>query len=160
VVNSSKPIPVNGSRPFDSDSSYNTPTYIAKYSQCVVEHAGTHQFTDVASSVSYLPTWNVTANSMSTSCTPTAKVVPLSKDTKLLKDMIDNFQASGTTAGQDLEAAPDELIEPRSFAAGKTVRQSICSHAAEERATIVEPHYTLKQAAESADSLLGRLSDE
>jgi Flp pilus assembly protein TadG len=94
------------------DSSYNTPTYIAKYSRCVVERTGTHQFTDAAPSTAYLPTWNDMANSMSTSCTPSAKIIPLTTDTKLLKDTIDSFQASGSTAGQLGTAFAWYLLSP------------------------------------------------
>jgi Flp pilus assembly protein TadG len=97
-----------------NSSSYNTPTYIAKYATCVVERAGTNQFTDAgpAGASTYLPTWNDMANSMSTSCTPTSQIVPLTKDTALLKSTIDGFSAGGTTAGQLGTAFAWYLLSP------------------------------------------------
>ena len=94
------------------DSSYNDPKYIAKYATCVVERTGTEQFTDAAPSKSYLPTWNELTDSMATSCTPASKIIPLTKDTALLKSTIDGFQASGTTAGQLGTAFAWYLLSP------------------------------------------------
>ena len=60
----------------------------------------------------YLPTWNEAADSMSTSCTPASQLVPLTKDTKVLKDTIDGFAASGNTAGQLGTAFAWYLLSP------------------------------------------------
>jgi hypothetical protein len=97
-----------------TDSKYNTPPYIAKYAPCVVERTGTNQFTDAAptGSGTYLPTWNDAAGSMSTTCTPSTKIVPLTKDTALLKSTIDGFKASGSTAGQLGTAFAWYLLSP------------------------------------------------
>jgi Flp pilus assembly protein TadG len=96
------------------DSKYNTPTYIATYATCVVERTGTNQFTDAAptDASTWLPTWNVMASSMSTTCTPASKIVPLTKNTALLKSTIDGFAASGTTAGQLGTAFAWYLLSP------------------------------------------------
>jgi Flp pilus assembly protein TadG len=97
-----------------SDSKYDDPDYIAKYATCVVERTGVDQFTDAAptGAGTYLPTWNDVADSMSTSCTPSAQIVPLTKNTKVLKDTIDTFAASGTTAGQLGTAFAWYLLSP------------------------------------------------
>jgi Flp pilus assembly protein TadG len=94
-------------------STYNTPTYIAAYSKCVVERVLANQFTDAApTGTSVLPTWNDATNTMSTTCTPGAKIVPLTKDVTLLKSTIDTFTASGTTAGQLGTAFAWYLLSP------------------------------------------------
>jgi hypothetical protein len=82
------------------------------YAKCVVERAGAEQFTDAPPATSYLPTWNDATGSASTSCSPTAKVVPLTKDRAALKDAIDAFQASGSTAGQLGTAFAWYLLSP------------------------------------------------
>ena len=82
------------------------------YAKCVVERTGANQFTDAAPSTSYLPTWNDATGNNSTSCSPSAKIVPLTKDRKVLKDTIDTFKASGTTAGQLGTAFAWYLLSP------------------------------------------------
>ncbi len=96
------------------DSSYNAPKYIAKYATCVVERTGTNQFTDAApaGASTYLPTWNDATVSMATTCTPTNQIVPLTKDTTVLKNTIDGFAANGTTAGQLGTAFAWYLLSP------------------------------------------------
>jgi Flp pilus assembly protein TadG len=94
---------------------YNTPPYIAKYAKCVVERSGAlnlFTYTDAAPVLNYLPTWNDAQNSMSTNCTPTATIVPLTSDRTKLKNTIDSFKASGTTAGQVGTAFAWYLISP------------------------------------------------
>jgi len=98
-----------------SDSKYNTPKYIAKYAKCVVERSGLlnlFTYTDAAPVLNYLPTWNDAQSSMSKNCTPGATVVPLTSDRTKLKDTIDGFQASGTTAGQLGTAFAWYLLSP------------------------------------------------
>ncbi|HXE67873.1 MAG TPA: pilus assembly protein TadG-related protein [Hyphomicrobiaceae bacterium] len=83
------------------DSDYNAPPYIAAYAKCVVERGGSEQYSDAAPAAgAWLPTWNDKADSMSKSCSPTAKIVPLSKNRTALKEAIDAFGTGGTTAGQ------------------------------------------------------------
>jgi Flp pilus assembly protein TadG len=98
----------------NDDDTYNKPEHIAKYATCVVERTGANQYTDAGptGAGTYLPTWNVAANSMATSCTPAAQIVPLTKDRKVLKDTIDTFAASGTTAGQLGTAFAWYLLSP------------------------------------------------
>ncbi len=97
-----------------NDSKYDSPEYIAKYATCVVERTGASKLTDEApaGAGTYLPTWNDKADSMSTSCTPTSQLVPLTKNTKVLKDTIDSFAANGTTAGQLGTAFAWYLLSP------------------------------------------------
>ena len=90
-------------------SDYNKPKYIAKYAKCVVERV---DLTDTAPKNQYLPTWNVAQNSMATTCEPGATIVPLTSDRAKLKDAIDGFKASGTTAGQLGTAFAWYLISP------------------------------------------------
>jgi hypothetical protein len=49
---------------------------------------------------------------MTTSCTPTSAIVPLTSDRALLKQTIDGFTASGTTAGQLGTAFAWYLLSP------------------------------------------------
>jgi Flp pilus assembly protein TadG len=97
-----------------NDDKYDEVKYIAKYATCVVERTGASKLTDEApaGAGTYLPTWNEMANSMSTSCTPSSQLVPLTKNTKVLKDTIDGFSASGTTAGQLGTAFAWYLLSP------------------------------------------------
>jgi Flp pilus assembly protein TadG len=105
---------------------YNTPTYIAKNATCVVERGdgvlngfakgveNPEKFTDAAptNDATYLPSWNMAAGSMSTTCSPTNSIVPLTTDRKKLKDAIDGFSANGYTAGQLGTAMAWYLISP------------------------------------------------
>ena len=107
-------------------SSYNTPTYIAKNATCVVERSdgvlngfakgveNPEKYTDTAptTAATYLPSWNMASGSMSTSCSPTNVIVPLTTDRKKLKDAIDAFSANGYTAGQLGTAMAWYLISP------------------------------------------------
>jgi hypothetical protein len=92
----------------EGDSQYK----VKVYAKCVVERTGTHQYTDASPTTSYLPTWNDATGSSSTSCNPSAKIVPLTKDRNLLKDTIDTFKASGSTAGQLGTAFAWYLLSP------------------------------------------------
>lgn len=92
----------------EGESQYKVKTY----AKCVVERTGGEQFTDAAPATSYLPTWNDATGSSSTDCSPSAKIVPLTKDRKVLKDTIDTFKASGTTAGQLGTAFAWYLLSP------------------------------------------------
>jgi Flp pilus assembly protein TadG len=92
----------------EGDSEYK----VKVYAKCVVERTGADQFTDAAPSTSYLPTWNDATGNSSTNCSPSAKIVPLTKDRKVLKDTIDTFKASGTTAGQLGTAFAWYLLSP------------------------------------------------
>jgi hypothetical protein len=94
------------------DSKYNTPPYIANYARCVVERAGAEQFTDAPPSSAFLPTWNDARWTMTTSCTPTSSIVPLTSDRAVLKTTIDGFAANGTTAGQLGTAFAWYLLSP------------------------------------------------
>jgi Flp pilus assembly protein TadG len=98
-----------------SDSKYNTPPYIAKYSKCVVERTNaTYQYTDAkpADANTWLPTWNDARWTMSTSCNPTVPVVPLTSDRTKLKSIIDGFTVSGSTAGHLGTAFAWYLLSP------------------------------------------------
>jgi len=68
------------------DPDYDSPPYIASYAKCVVERGGSERYTDAAPAVgAWLPTWNDNANSMTKSCSPSAQIVPLSKNRQTLK---------------------------------------------------------------------------
>ncbi len=97
-----------------------------KYSRCVVERGGgvlngfkkgvanPDTATDAAptNAATYLPTWNDAKNTTSTSCSPAAKIVPLTTDRDALKKAIDGFKADGYTAGQLGTAMAWYLISP------------------------------------------------
>ena len=87
---------------------------VKRYARCVVERTGNNMLNDVAptDAESWLPTWNDATGSNSTTCTPAAKIVPLTKDRELLKKTIDGFKASGTTAGQLGTAFAWYLLSP------------------------------------------------
>ena len=109
-----------------SDSKYNDLKYIAKYAKCVVERNGLlnidllnlHTFTDAAptNDATWLPTWNKakegTSSEMTTSCNPSNAVVPLTSDRTKLKDTIDAFTVSGSTAGHLGTAFAWYLLSP------------------------------------------------
>jgi hypothetical protein len=107
-----------------SDSKYNDFKYIAKFAPCVVEREGAGalvlgQYTDAAPGTllgGYLPSWNYikqgTSSEMKTSCEPSAVVIPLTTDRTKLKNAIDGFKASGTTAGQLGTAFAWYLLSP------------------------------------------------
>lgn len=93
-----------------SDSKYNAPKYIAKYAPCVVERDSK---TDAApKNGTWLPTWNDAQDTMTTTCEPTAPIVPLTSDRDTLKNAIKEFKASGTTAGQLGTAFAWYLLSP------------------------------------------------
>ncbi len=104
---------------------YNTPPYIAKNATCVVERgdndlngikSGTNpeKYTDAAptTAASYMPSWNMAAGSMATTCSPTNVLIPLTTDRAKLKKAIDAFTADGSTAGQLGTAMAWYLISP------------------------------------------------
>jgi Flp pilus assembly protein TadG len=104
-----------------SNSTYNTPPYIAKFAKCVVERTNVlYQFTDTAPTATdkntFLPTWNEVSNSgkgsMATTCNPSVAILPLTSDRTKLKNTIDGFTASGTTAGQLGTAFAWYLLSP------------------------------------------------
>lgn len=103
-----------------SDSKYNDIQYIAKYAPCVVERTDLlSQFTDAAPGTllgGYLLSWNKArdgkSEEMATTCNPTASIVPLTSDRTKLKNTIDTFKASGTTAGQLGTAFAWYLLSP------------------------------------------------
>jgi Flp pilus assembly protein TadG len=121
-----------------SSSDYNDVLHIAKYAKCVVERgdnklndvtSGTnpHKYTDTApdpaDKKTLLPAWNAARDNgftgentiteeMSTACNPTATVVPLTSDRQKLKDTIDKFGTSGSTAGQIGTAFAWYLLSP------------------------------------------------
>lgn len=98
-----------------SDSKYNAPKYIAKYAPCVVERSGTLnllKFTDATPSLNYLPAWNDAQDTMSTSCNPSNAIVPLTSDRTKLKNTIDAFTVSGSTAGHLGTAFAWYLLSP------------------------------------------------
>ncbi len=101
--------------------------YKAKtYSRCVVERGGgtlngfksgvanPDTATDAAptNTATFLPTWNDATGTTSTSCNPSATIVPLTTDREKLKTAIDGFKASGYTAGQLGTAMAWYLISP------------------------------------------------
>jgi Flp pilus assembly protein TadG len=99
----------------DGQKTYNKPKYIAKYAKCVVER--THVQTRYADDTpdddkTWLPTWNDAQDTMSTTCDPSAKIVPLTSDRTQLKDAIDGFKANGTTAGHLGTAFAWYLLSP------------------------------------------------
>lgn len=95
------------------DPDYDSPPYIASYAKCVVERGGSERYTDAAPAVgAWLPTWNDKANSMAKSCSPSAQIVPLSKNRQTLKEAIDAFATGGTTAGQLGTAFAWYMISP------------------------------------------------
>jgi Flp pilus assembly protein TadG len=98
-----------------TDSKYNHPQYIAKYAPCVVERTdASSQYTDATpkDDSTYLPTWNDAQDTMSTTCNPSIAVVPLTSDRTKLKDTIDSFKVSGSTAGQLGTAFAWYLLSP------------------------------------------------
>ena len=112
----------------NNDAKYNTYNYIAKHAPCAVERENgpfitglLGQVTDALPDHSLLtkllggllgsppPSWNearsldkdaTVAEKMSPTCSPVAEITPLTDNRQKLKDTIDKFQASGTTAGQ------------------------------------------------------------
>ena len=92
------------------DSEYKVKTY----AKCVVERTGAQAATDKAptGAGTWLTTWNDATGSNSTSCTPSATIVPLTKDRTTLKGTIDGFKASGTTAGHLGTAFAWYLLSP------------------------------------------------
>jgi hypothetical protein len=84
----------------EGDSDYLvSPGYKAR-SRCVVERTGTYEAKeDAPASGKWIPSWNAVTGSNSTSCTPAVSIVPLTADKTKLKDTIDQFSASGATAG-------------------------------------------------------------
>jgi Flp pilus assembly protein TadG len=99
----------------EGQKTYNKPKYIAKYAKCVVERSGLLnllKYTDSAPKNDYLPTWNDAQQTMETTCEPSAAIVPLTSDRTKLKNAIDGFKASGTTAGQLGTAFAWYLLSP------------------------------------------------
>jgi Flp pilus assembly protein TadG len=86
---------------------------VKRYARCVVERTGADAATDAAPTGA--GTWLPPANGPTTktpSCTPDAKIVPLTKDRALLKSTIDGFKAEGSTAGQLGTAFAWYLLSP------------------------------------------------
>jgi Flp pilus assembly protein TadG len=94
----------------EGESEYKVKTY----AKCVVERTGTDAATDKAptGAGTWLPTWNDATGNNSTNCSPSAKIVPLTKDRTTLKNTIDGFKASGSTAGQLGTAFAWYLLSP------------------------------------------------
>ncbi len=67
-----------------------------RISPCVSERVGSHQYTDAAPSTKYV---GRVYKSSGNTC-PSAEIMPLSIDKAALKDSIDDYVASGSTAGQ------------------------------------------------------------
>lgn len=94
----------------DGDSQYK----VKRYARCVIERTGKEAANDAApkDAATWLAPSAAATTSKSPSCTPTAKIVPLTKDRDLLKKTIDSFAASGTTAGQLGTAFAWYLLSP------------------------------------------------
>lgn len=93
----------------DGNSTYK----VKRYAPCVYERKGTEAATDKAptdSSTWLVPT-TVTTNTNPT-CAPASAIVPLTTDRAKLKGAIDNFAASGSTAGHLGTAMAWYLISP------------------------------------------------
>ena len=87
---------------------------VKRYAHCVHERTGTDAATDTAptNSSTWLPTASGPTTKKTPTCTPSAKIVPLTKDRELLKKTIDGFTADGTTAGQLGTAFAWYLLSP------------------------------------------------
>lgn len=101
---------VRGSRPssITVSSGWYSSTY--KLTNCVSERADpNYAFTDDPPSTSYVgPVYTSTG-----SCTPSAKIVPLTSDTAVLKAAIDGYSAGGSTAGHLGTAWAWYLLSPK-----------------------------------------------
>lgn len=96
-------------------STYNNVKNIATYAKCVVERTNTtYRYTDATpkDTNTYLTTWNEAQDTMETSCNPTATIVPLTSDRTKLKNTIDGFTVSGSTAGHLGTAFAWYLLSP------------------------------------------------
>ncbi len=90
------------------------PQYQPK-AKCVVERTGTYEGKeDAPGSGKWIPTWNDTDEDLIgvTTCTPSVSIVPLTADKTKLKGTIDQFKASGATAGAVGTAWSWYLISP------------------------------------------------
>jgi Flp pilus assembly protein TadG len=87
---------------------------VKRYARCVHERTGAQAATDAAptDSSTWLPPSSGPTTKTSPTCTPSAKIVPLTKDRDLLKKTIDGFTAGGTTAGQLGTAFAWYLLSP------------------------------------------------
>lgn len=98
----------------DGLKKYNKLVYIAKYAKCVVERSGSTD--ETPKDGTWLPAWNVikegTSSEMTTTCNPNTAVVPLTSDRTKLKDTIDGFTVSGSTAGHLGTAFAWYLLSP------------------------------------------------
>lgn len=64
------------------------------YDSCVKDRTGTHAYTETSPGVgSWIP------SAQQTNCEPSAEIVPLTSNKTTLKNLIDNLQAKGGTAG-------------------------------------------------------------
>lgn len=74
-------------------------------STCVVDRQDVYKYTDQApgtgtsSGQGWIPTWNEETGSTSTSCNPSASIMPLNNSKDEIIAKIDSFGASGMTAG-------------------------------------------------------------
>jgi hypothetical protein len=95
----------------EGDSEYKA----KKYAKCVVERTGSNEANDAApaGNSTYLPTWNDAADSNSTTCTPSAKIIPLTTNKEGLKQAIKDLKASGSTAGQLGTALAFYMLSPK-----------------------------------------------
>jgi len=100
----------SGSSSCVGDSEYK----VKRYAHCVTERTGTNAAKDVAptDASSWLPPSSGPTTKKSPTCTPSAKIIPLTKDRDVLKKHIDTFTADGTTAGQLGTAFAWYLLSP------------------------------------------------
>jgi Flp pilus assembly protein TadG len=100
----------SGSSSCVGDSAYK----VKRYAHCVTERTGTNAAKDVAptDASSWLPPSSGPTTKTSPTCTPSAKIIPLTKDRDMLKKHIDTFTDGGSTAGQLGTAFAWYLLSP------------------------------------------------